>query len=301
MRMKAIITGAFQLTEEEKQILTEIGLDITIHQWEKDEVTNPQEYDVALCNGLFLYNPIEKFTNLKYIQLASAGMDRVPMDYVKEHQIEIHNAGDVYAIPMAEWVLMRILEIYKNAGHFYKAQAERSWNKNRNMLELAGKKACIVGTGNVGCEIAKRLQAFDVIVIGLNRSGKQVCYYDRCFKIDEWKTVISDADFVILALPLTKDTESMVDDTWFSEMKPGVVFVNVARGKIVDEQVLETAIRNGKIMAAALDVFADEPLDEDHSFWNYENILISPHNSFVGENNHKRLFELTRKNLERAF
>lgn len=299
--MKAIITGAFQLKDSEKQILTEMGLDITIHQWEKDEVTNPEEYDVAICNNLFLRNPIERFTNLKYIQLTSAGMDRVPIDYIKERGIEIHNAGDVYAIPMAEWVLMRILEIYKKANHFYKAQAEKRWDKNRNMRELAGKKACIVGTGNVGCEIAKRLQAFDVIVTGLNSRGNKADYFDECKTIENWKTVIPEADIVILALPLTKETENLVDETWFNTMKETAVFVNVARGKIVDEQALEAAIRDGKIMAAALDVFVDEPISEDHPFWNYENILISPHNSFVGENNHKRMFELTKKNLERAF
>lgn len=298
--MKAIITGAFQLTDCEKQILQDMGMDITIHQWEKDPVESPEEYDVAICNGLFLHNPIEKFTNLKYIQLTSAGMDRVPMQYIKEHGIEIHNAGDVYAIPMAEWVLMRILEIYKNAAHFHKAQAEHRWDKNRNMLELAGKKACIVGTGNVGQEIARRLQAFDVIVTGLNSRGKKAYYFDDCKTIDNWKTVIPDADLIILALPLTKETENMVDETWFGIMKNNAVFVNVARGKIIDESALEAAICDGKIMAAALDVFVDEPINKEHPFWNYENILISPHNSFVGENNHKRLFELMKKNLERV-
>ena len=298
--MKAIITGAFQLSESEKQVLNDMGLDITIHHWEKEEVKNPEEYEIAICNGLFSYNPIEKFKNLKYIQLTSMGMDRMPMDYIKEHNIEIHNAGDVYALPIAEWVIMRILEIYKNAVHFYKAQSERKWNKCRNMLELSGKKVCIVGTGNIGREIAKRIKAFNVEVVGLNRSGKEVEYFDECKTISEWETTIADSDIVILALPLTKDTENMVDEKWFNTMKNSAILVNVARGKIVDEKALEEAIRDEKIMAAALDVFVEEPMNENHSFWDYENILISPHNSYVGENNHKRLFEIVKKNLEKV-
>lgn len=296
--MRAIVTGAFPLSNNEKQILGKMGIDITFQQLENKAVKDPEKFDIAICNSLFMYNQIEKFKNLKYIQLTSAGMDRIPIKYIREHGITLHNAGNVYAIPMAEWTIMRILEIYKNAKYFYKAQEKLSWKKNRDILELSGKKVCIVGTGNVGCEIAKRLKAFNVKVFGLNKSGKSAKYFDECKKIEYWKNVVKYSDIIILALPLTDNTEFMVDESWFLSMKKTAVFINIARGKLINEEALEAAIKNKRIMAAALDVFEEEPLCDSHPFWKHENILISPHNSFVGENNHKRLFELIWKNLE---
>lgn len=297
--MNLLITGAWQGAKENIEKLEQMGHVISFLQYEKDEL--PCEYEWVegvIGNGIFLHHPIEKFENLRYIQLTSAGYDRVPMDYVSKQGIEIHNAGGVYSIPMAEWVVMRILEIYKNAEHFYEAASQHQWNKNRNMLELYGKTACIVGTGSVGQEIAKRLNGFGVTVIGLNRSGRTAEYFDICKKNIEWEEAVKKADIVILALPLTKETENMVNKSWFSVMKKDSILVNVARGQIVDEKALEEAIQDGQIMAAALDVFAEEPLVEEHPFWKYSNILISPHNSFVGENNQIRLAEIILRNIK---
>ena len=117
--MKTIITGALQATAEELEQLRTLGLEITLHRDEKAVVDNPEQFEAAVCNGLFLYNDISKFKNLKYIQLTSAGMDRVPLDYTESHGIEVHNAAGVYSVPMAEWTIMRILELYKNANKLF--------------------------------------------------------------------------------------------------------------------------------------------------------------------------------------
>ena len=292
--MKTLVTGALQATSEELKQLEELGLEITFHQNERDEVENPEQFEAAICNGLFLYNDIEKFADLKYIQLTSAGTDRVPMDYVREHGIVLKNAAGVYAAPMAEWTIMRLLELYKNADKLF---ANKGWLKDRTWRELGGKTACIVGFGAYGREVAKRLKAFDVKVCVVNRSIKDSPYADEFYTMDKLNEMLAKADIVILAIALTAETEHLMNAERFAAMKDGAVFINATRGGLVDEAALIDALNN-KLAGAALDVFETEPLPDDSKLWQTQNLLISPHNSFVGENNHARLMSVVMKNLE---
>ena len=134
--MKLLVTGALQATEEELNILRTLGMDITEHPNERDPVNCPEQYDAVICNGLFLYQDIAAFSSLKYIQLTSAGYDRAPMEYIAQHGIAIHNAAGVYSIPMAEWTIMRILELYRNAAQLYENQRSHLWRKDRDWCEL---------------------------------------------------------------------------------------------------------------------------------------------------------------------
>lgn len=292
--MKTLVTGALQATSEELKRLEELGLEITFHQNERDEVANPEQFEAVIGNGLFLYNDIEKFTNLKYIQLTSAGTDRVPTDYVSEHGIVLKNAAGVYAAPMAEWTLMRLLELYKNADRLF---ANRGWNKDRTWREIGCKTACIVGFGAYGREVAKRLKAFDVHVCVVNRSIKNSPFADEFYTMDKLDEALAKADIVIPAIALTDETKRLMNAERFAAMKNGAVFINATRGGLVDEAALIDALKS-KLAGAALDVFETEPLPDDSKLWQMENLLISPHNSFVGENNHARLMSVVMNNLE---
>ena len=163
--MKLLVTGAWRHTQEQLTDLEKKGHYIYRMQNEKDDV--PCEYDQiegVICNGLFLFHPIEKFSSLKYIQLTSAGFDRVPMDYLNHYGIEVHNARGVYSIPMAEFAISSVLQIYKHYDFFRENQRNHRWDKQREILELYGKRVCIVGCGNVGTECAKRFNAFGCLV-----------------------------------------------------------------------------------------------------------------------------------------
>lgn len=296
--MKAIVTGALQATQEELNMFRSLGLEVTLHQDERQEVEDPEQFDLAVCNGLFLYNDIRRFTSLKYIQLTSAGMDRVPLDYIHRHGIEIHNAAGVYSIPMAEWTLMRILELYKNAGKLYKNQNAHIWEKDRSWRELAGKTACIVGFGAYGMEIAKRLKAFDVTVMVVNRTRKENPWIDRFYPLEQLDAALGQADLVIMAIALTDETRCLMSAERFAAMKDGAIFINAARGALVDETALLRALEKGKLSGAALDVFETEPLNRESPLWQQERLLVTPHNSFVGENNHARLVDIVMGNLK---
>lgn len=297
--MKAIITGALQATQEELDMLRSMGLEITLHQDERQEVAYPEQFELVICNALFLYNDIRRFTKLKHIQLTSAGMDRVPLDYIRQHRITLCNAGGVYSIPMAEWTLMRILELYKNAGHAYENQQTHRWEKDRSWQELSGKTACIVGFGAYGMETAKRLKAFDVKVTVVNRTEKQSPWVDAYLPLEALDDALAEADIVILAIALAEGTRKLMNEKRFACMKQDALFINAARGGLVDEAALLCALETGKLSGAALDVFETEPLPADNALWKTGKLLLSSHNSFVSKKNHHRLIGIVFENLKK--
>lgn len=300
--MKLLLAGAFKFSETEYQKIESLGYDILFVQDERVPlVIDVSDIEAVVCNGLFLYNDISGFKSLKLIQLTSAGLDRVPLQYITEHQIKLLNARGVYSIPVAEWAVLKILEIYKKSMHFYKAQNERKWQKQTDILELAGKTAVIIGVGSVGMEIAKRLKAFGVKVLGVDTrtlSTEETCMIDVLYEPAETEEAISASDIVILTLSLTEKTRHLMNGCRFAAMKQNSVLINVSRGGVIDEAALKDNLRNGKFLGVALDVFEEEPLPESSDLWDYERLIITPHNSFVSEKVNERLFELIVKNLK---
>jgi len=294
--MKAIITGALQASEEDLDRLCRLGLEITYHKDERQPVDHPEQYEAAICNGLFLYTPIEEFTNLKYIQLTSAGIDRVPLDYIREHGIIIHNARGVYSAPMAEFAVCGVLQLYKQSRFFAENQCAHKWEKHRGLLELCGKTVCIVGCGSVGTECAKRFSAFGCHVTGVDIVSHKDAAYAEIRPMDMLDVCLSEADIVVLTLPLTDDTRHRIDRRALSGMKQGAILVNIARGAIVDTDALIAALGT-HLGGAVLDVFEEEPLDATSPLWDMENVLLTPHNSFVGDGNRERLVEVVLLNI----
>ena len=293
--MNVLVTGAFQLNSEELATLESAGHKVFTHPDEHALVEQPERYEAVVCNGLFLYNPIERFTNLRLIQLISAGLDRVPLDYIRAHGIELHNAAGVYSVPMAEFAIGGILQLYKQSRFFAANQAQRRWEKHRNLLELSGKRACILGCGDVGREIAKRLKAFGCRITGVNRSVWELPDFDEILPLDKLPDAAAVCDILICCIALTPETRSIVSKEIFDRLPAGAVFVNVARGALADEAAMTAWLQSGG--HAVLDVFEEEPLPETSPLWEMENVILTPHNSFVGDGNRARLWETIKENL----
>ena len=148
--MNLLVTGAFDCTEKELNMLCERGHEVVFMQQEKSPLPCEAGWvEGIIGNGIFLSHSIEQFTSLRYIQLTSAGFDRVPMDYVEQHGIEIHNARGVYSVPMAEFAVSGVLQLYKQSRYFHENQKAHKWEKHRGLTELYGKQVCIVGCGSV--------------------------------------------------------------------------------------------------------------------------------------------------------
>lgn len=297
--MNLLVTGAFPGTQEQLKKIESLGHKVIFMQQEKGEL--PCDYSAVegvICNGLFLYHDIEKFTSLKYIQLTSAGFDRVPMEYVNGKGIKIHNARGVYSVPMAEYALCAVLQLYKNCSFFAENQKSHSWEKHRGMLELCGKTVAIVGMGSVGNECASRFSAFGCKVLGVDLYTRQDKLYEKIFPIEQLYDALGLADIVVLTLPLTEKTKHLIGEAAFTAMKQNAILVNIARGGVVDTSALINSLGN-KLGGAVLDVFETEPLDKDSPLWDMDKVVITPHNSFVGEGNSKRIFELIISNLQK--
>ena len=294
--MNLLVTGAWADAKAHIGELEAMGHTVCFLQYEKESL--PCEYtwvEGVICNGLFLSHPIEKFTNLRYIQLTSAGFDRVDMDYVRAHGIEIHNARGVYSIPMAGFAICGVLQLYKQAAFFRENQKRHIWEKHRYLLELFGKMVLIVGCGSVGNECAKSFAAFGCEVIGVDLFPREDSLYSEMLPLEQLDSALSVADIIVLTLPLTEQTKHLINEERFNRLKSTAVLINIARGAIIDTEALLNHIDN--LGGAVLDVFEDEPLSENSPLWDKENIILTPHNSFVGEGNGERLSKVIIANL----
>ncbi len=294
--MNLLVTGAWQGA---KDYLSQLGQnhDVVFMQQEKDALPcMPAWVEGVICNGLFLSHPIEQFVNLKYIQLTSAGFDRVPMDYVQAHGIQIHNARGVYSVPMAEFAVSGVLTLYKQQRFFSDKQKESVWEKHRGLLELAGKTVLIVGCGSVGQACAKRFSAFDCVVLGADVVTDEKAYFEKIYPMSGLYEALAKADIVVLTLPLIPETMHLMNVQAFDAMKEGSVLVNIARGGVVDTNALVSALED-KLYGAVLDVFETEPLSADSPLWTMDHVILTPHNSFVGDGNAQRLADVIMENI----
>lgn len=297
--MNLLLTGAFPYTQEQIASLQNLGCAVYFLQYESDALPLPAaETHATVCNGLFLHHAIDKFTRLRYIQLTSAGLDRVPMDRITARKIRIHNARGVYGIPMAEWAVFRVLERYKQAEHFREAQKKVLWSKDRSLREIQGTRVAVVGAGNVGQEVAKRFGCFGAEITGFDIRTDLPPGFDCMQPVRTLASAIGEFDIVVITAPLTELTRHLFCETLLSRMKEHAILVNIARGPIVDQEALCRVLKVRPDLFAALDVFEQEPLPACSPLWSLPNVALSPHNSFVSNGNADRMFTIILANLQ---
>ena len=296
--MQLLITGAWGEAKEHIPELEARGHSVVFMQQEREALPcDPAWVEGVIGNGLFLHHPLDSFPNLRFIQLTSAGLDRVDMDSVQARGIEIRNARGVYSIPMAEFAVAGVLQLYKQSRFFYENQKARRWEKHRGLVELSGKTVVILGCGSVGTECAKRFRAFGCKVIGVNRSVRENPAFDEIRPFAELNSILPEADILILTLGLSAETHHLINAERLALIKPGAVLVNIARGALIDTPAMIAAL--SRLGGAVLDVFEAEPLPDDSPLWNMENVILTPHNSFVGGGDGKRLWELIKESLQK--
>ncbi|GAE00386.1 D-isomer specific 2-hydroxyacid dehydrogenase [Clostridium botulinum B str. Osaka05] len=298
MSIKALFT--YNYGKENMKKIENLGYDITvINEKEIQYKDQLKDIEVLVCYNPFNTLDISLMKNLKWIQLSSTGVDQVPKDVVLKNNIIVTNNNGGYSIPIAEWIVLKTLELLKNSKEFYKKQQNKIWKLDTSLLELWGKTIGFIGTGSIAKEAAKRFLAFNVNILGVNTKGRDVEYFNKCYPKDNIKEMVSKCDVVIVSIPYTKETENLVDENVLSSMKEGALFINISRGTIVDEKKLIENLKLGKIKGAALDVFEEEPLLKDNPIWALENVIITPHNSWISEKRNIRRFDIIYENLKR--
>ncbi|WCO67638.1 D-2-hydroxyacid dehydrogenase [Iamia majanohamensis] len=218
-----------------------------------------------------------------WVHAASAGLDAVLSPEVVARraagEVVVTNARGTFDRPIAEFVLAVLLLFAKDLRTTLDHQVARRW-VHRDTEPLAGRRVLVVGAGSIGRATARLLGAVGMEVAGVARRARpDDPDMTRVVGADRLHDELAHADDVVVCAPLTAATRGMFDAEAFAAMRPGARFVNVGRGAIVDEDALLAALRSGHVGAAALDVFATEPLPDDHPFWAMEQVVVSPHQS----------------------
>jgi phosphoglycerate dehydrogenase-like enzyme len=232
---------------------------------------------------------------LRWVQLHSAGADHILDHPIMNTDLAITTTSGIHATPIAEYVFASILAYRWQVPLWTHCQREHNWPSNRwqrfSRPELRSSTLGIVGYGSIGREVGRIGQGFGMRVLALRRSpgrieeGYAVDYTgdpegfvpERFFPPEALHTMLAECDYIVIALPLTRETYHYIGPAELRAMKPSAYLVNIARGAIVDEQALTEALRQGQLAGAGLDVFEQEPLPADSPLWDQENALLSPH------------------------
>ena len=212
-------------------------------------------------------------TNAKWLNSIYAGVDGMPLDLLKQRGVIVTNGAGINAITIAEYVVMGMLTIAKGYRDVVRAQDRHEWLHDApGKVELCGSKALLLGYGAIGKLVEERLNAFGVDVTLVRRNPGP-----NTLGPDGWRGRLGEFDWVILAVPSTPETEAMIGTNELAAMKPSAVILNIARGEVIDQDALVTALTNKQIGAAFLDVTTPEPLPAGHPLWSLDNAHITMH------------------------
>jgi len=215
-------------------------------------------------------------TRLSWLQAMGAGVDWALVPTLPAGVVVTRIPG-IFGPWMREYVLGWCLSITQRTETYRRAQRERHWRQDILPERLAGKTMAIVGLGDIGRTIAAGAAALGLRVIGVSRSGRAVRGVERVVRLPRLERALSEADFVIVVLPLTEDTRGLVGAQALAAMKPTAWLFNIGRGAVVDEPALIGALKAHRIGGAVLDVFPTEPLPSDHPLWGLDNVVVTPH------------------------
>lgn len=216
---------------------------------------------------------ISAATNLKWLNSIYAGVDGMPLDLLAERGTVVTNGVGINAITIAEYVVMGMLTVAKGYREVVRAQDRREWLMDSpGKIELFGSKALLLGYGAIGKLIEERLKGFAVDVTVVRRSAGP-----NTLTPDQWRGRLGEFDWVILAVPATAETDGMIGGAELAAMKPTATLINIARGSVVDQDALVTALAAKQIASAFLDVTTPEPLPADDPLWNLDNAHVTMH------------------------
>ena len=265
------------------------------------------EAEVLVISGLWRNGLLDRADRLRFIQAIGAGTDQFSREELAKRGIRLASARGVNARAVSEHAMALMLALSRRLPEARDNQKKQVW---RGMIgdlaqredELAGKTLLIVGLGDIGGRLARLAKAFDMRVVGLRRdpaAGKGAA--DAVHRMGDLHALLPEADFVALTCPLTPETEKLIDAAALGRMKPSAYLVNVARGRVVDQEALIETLAARQIAGAALDVTAEEPLPPESPLWGMEHVLITPHTAGETRRYEDNVIEILRDNLDRLW
>lgn len=258
--------------------------------------------DMVITNKCVLTARImEQAKKLKYIGLFATGYNNIDVEYANAHNITVCNAPGYSTQAVAQHTFAFILAILNRVGEYNETVKNGDWIKSRTfsyfplpLSELDNKTIGIVGYGAIGRRVGEIAKAFNMRVLVNNRSRVNDDTVTQV-SLDE---LLKRSDIVTLHCPLNKDSENIMNESAFSKMKNGAIFINTARGGMVDEAALKNALESGKLKGAGIDVLRKEPMDAECPLFNVKNCYITPHVAWAGVETRERLMQVVCDNIK---
>lgn len=246
---------------------------------------------------------IRQAKSLKFIQMTWAGADIYTCDGAFPQGIRLATASGAFGGVISEYVVGAILCVYRRFPEYIENQKVCIWRDAGAERTIEGKTALVLGTGDIGSNIAKRLSAFGTKNIGIRRTGAPAQYFDEMYTLSDIDSLLPRADLVIGCLPNTKETGHILNYDRLCLMKSDALFINVGRGSLIDTDALIRALEERRIACAILDVLENEPLAADSPLWKMPNVLITPHISGRGfghdPETERKIWDICLENLRR--
>ena len=314
-----IVLSTFRFTPESQEVLREVAQSDVVFVTRTDEFLDRLPETEILCAYSVPNNVRELAPNLRWLQYPGAGVDGLrPTGLLNaDSGIIITTASGIHATSISEYVFGSMLMFNRTWPEMVRLQDRHVWPRNPGWYNLGGRELIdqtlgIIGLGNIGQRIAHLAKAFGMHVIATRRSvdtddeaeqngqhGQQESDVDMLYPIAQLHEVLQQSDYVVLAVPLTEETEALIGEPELRAMRRNAYLVNIARGKVIDEAALIRALREQWIAGAGLDVTAEEPLPSDSPLYAMPNVILTPH--IAGESVHydSRLTALFADNLQR--
>lgn len=233
--------------------------------------------DILLTFSPFMADHVVRDApRLKWIQVLGSGVDGIVNLPSLRQDVLITNGRGVQATPVSECAFALMLALSRNMQRMIVNQAERRWERWPSQV-LRDRTVGILGVGQIAEELAAKAKVFGMRVIGISSAARPLANFDRMFARDQLLSAVTELDYLVLLTPYSAQTHHLVDANVLAHMKRSAFLINVARGGVLDEVALVTALRAGIIRGAALDVFSEEPLPASSELWSMPNVLISPH------------------------
>ena len=261
--------------------------------------------DIAFALGL-PNEAVARAARLKWVHCSGHAVGHFPLADLRARGITVTNSRGVQAIPIAEHVMAGLLALARRLPQTMRDQQERMWRPNALVGDaspwvLYGRTLAVIGVGTIGEAIAVRAKAFGMRVVGVRRHPKRGCPagFDEVHGPADTDRLLALADVVVVAAPLTADTNLLLDADAIAKTKTGAIVVNIARGQLLDEGALARALAEGRLGGAVLDVFTTEPLPAESPFWLMPNVVITPHDSGFRAGHFDAVIDLFSENLTR--
>lgn len=302
--MKIVITDAKTIADSEQffEPLRELG-ELVIYQLTKPDelVERIDDADILLCNKTYIgKNIMGECKNLKYIGLFATGYNNIDIECARQLDITVCNAGSYSTDAVAQHTFALILNHFNKIKEYDTFVKDGGWTRAEvfspfiyRMNELAGKTIGIVGYGNIGRKVADIAKVFGMKVLAYNRSNKQ----DEGVEFVDLDTLVSMSDVVSVHCPLNNDSDKMFNYDMFLKFKPDCLFINTARGGIMDERDLARALSEGIIGGAAVDALVMEPMQKGNPLLDAPNITITPHVAWAPIETRERLLDIVCDNI----